>query len=66
MNILDAEKRRVIAAQVEVVEKERFFLAGGTVWGFGSVTEHDATAWRFSRDRQRSQMKRHSSSSEGL
>lgn len=33
MNILDAEKRRVIAAQVEVVEKEHFFLAGGTGLG---------------------------------
>jgi hypothetical protein len=32
-NILDADKRRVIALQTEVIEREPFFLAGGTGLG---------------------------------
>jgi hypothetical protein len=42
-NILDSDKRRVIALQTEVVEREQFFLAGGT--GLGVRLRH-----RVSRD----------------
>ncbi len=33
MNVLDAAKRRVMTAQIKVVQKEQFFLAGGTGLG---------------------------------
>jgi len=42
-NILDSDKRRVIALQTEVIQREQFFLAGGT--GIGVRLRH-----RVSRD----------------
>jgi hypothetical protein len=42
-NVLDGDKRRVIALQTEVIEREQFFLAGGT--GLGVRLRH-----RVSRD----------------
>jgi hypothetical protein len=42
-NILDSDKRRVIALQTEVIQREQFFLAGGT--GLGVRLRH-----RVSRD----------------
>jgi hypothetical protein len=43
VKVLDAEKRRVIATQAQVVQQEQFFLAGGT--GLGVRLKH-----RVSRD----------------
>src|SRR5260370_8236342 len=37
-NILDSDKRRVIALQTEVIQREQFFLAGGT--GIGVRLRH--------------------------